>query len=67
MWRRMRAQLILSGEHEMNADLDEIAYKMMADRRDELKGSPGMTAEELDAENALFDKQGRGGAGGGKQ
>lgn len=59
MWRRMRAQMILSGEYGMQGDLDEIAYKHMQENRDKLKIDPVMTAEELDAENAYNDKMGR--------
>ncbi|MFO0830237.1 MAG: hypothetical protein U0637_00200 [Phycisphaerales bacterium] len=67
MWRRMRAQLIISGKYEMQEGLDEIAYKQMQENRDKLKGQPLMTPEEQDAENAYNDKVGRSDGGKEKQ
>ncbi len=66
MWRRMRAQLVLSGEYNMQDSLDEIAMKVLGERRDEFKANPNMTPEEEDAERAYLEKQGRGIPGGEK-
>ncbi len=63
MWRKMRAQLILSGQYAMQEELDEIAYKHMQENRDRLKADPVLTSEEQDAENAFNDKMGRGEGG----
>jgi hypothetical protein len=58
IWRRMRAQMVLSGEHGWDSSLDETAYKLMQDRREKLQAE-GMTPQEYEAEQAYFEKSGQ--------
>jgi hypothetical protein len=58
LWRKNRARLILSGQHNLADNLDELAAKTLDDLRSEYKGDAPLTADELDAEMHYLSKQG---------
>lgn len=55
LWRKTRAQMLASGEYKAGPDLNEMAMKMMEERREELRGgalelTPDEAARELEFE-----------------